>query len=208
MIDEKEFIEVWNNNTSLDDVMKRFSIKSRSQIYRKVDSLGLYYKKNPKHPQNIKRNFSKEFIKLWNGKSSLEEIQNYFNISSHSQIYKIVNNLRLYRKKDLKHPYNKYLNKRIKRLYWKGYSIQSIANILKIGHDSVHKRLIKMNIDRRSCHQRNVLYNPNKQIQSPYSIYQIRKYIKEHINSKSINRIAKDLSVDRSTIDIRVKAMS
>ena len=71
----------------------------------------------------------------------------------------------------------------------------------------MHKRLIKLNVKRRSCHNRNVLYNENKQIKSPYTNKEIIEYIKLHYPKKSINLIAKELKCDNSTIRIRVKAL-
>ncbi len=149
----------------------------------------------------------KLFIEFWNSEITSKELMELFKFSSEAQLYRTVKKLGLLGKRDLNHPYNIKLNSQIKELYEKGYSIESISKKFKIDRDGVHKRLIKLNIKRRSCHERNVLYNENKQIKSPYSNKEIIEYIKLHYPKKSINFIAKELKCDNSTISIRVKAL-
>lgn len=149
----------------------------------------------------------KLFIEFWNSEITPKELINLFKFSSEAQLYRNVKKLGLYGKRDPNHPYNIKLNSQIKELYEKGYYIESIAKKLKIDRDSVHKRLIKLNVKRRSCHERNVIYNENTQIKSPYSNKEIIEYIKLHYPKKSINLIAKELECDNSTIRIRVKAL-
>lgn len=149
----------------------------------------------------------KLFVEFWNSEITPKELIKLFNFSSEAQLYRAVKKLGLLGKRDLNHPYNIKLNSQIKELYEKGYSIESIAKNLKIDRDSVHKRLIKLNVKRRSCHERNVIYNENTQIKSPYTNKEIIEYIKLYYPKKSVNLIAKELKCDNSTIRIRVKAL-
>ena len=147
------------------------------------------------------------FIEFWNSEVPAKEIKILFKISSDSKLYKYVKKLGLVGKRDLNHPYNLKLNSKIKNLYEKGYSIESISEKIKIDRDGVHKRLIKMNVKRRSCHERNVIYNENKQIKSNYTNKEIIQYIILNYHKKSINWIAKELKCDNSTIKRRIKVL-
>lgn len=207
-ITDTQFMKWWNSNLPLSKIMKRCETKSRSQIYRRVDRLNLYYKKDVLHPSNSQEYFKKRFIKLWNSDLSLEEVKFKLGIKSHSCIYRYVKKFNLYNKRDARHPYNQTMSYRIRQKYIAGDTIEEISNDLGVCRDYVHLRLIKAGVKRRKfSEKKSVLEKASNCLNSPFSNEEIIDYIKYNYPILTINKIAEDMKCDRSTIQLRINAL-
>jgi len=152
----------------------------------------------------------KDFIKMWNGKHKKEEIARCFNMSIPT-VKRLRRRLKLIPKNDYKnHPYQKKLNKRIKKLYYKGYSTISISKIKKICDESVRRRLKHMNVNLRGRHERNVLYNSyTAGAKHNHSPNFLRKIIKElYGDGTPVKYIAEQIGIDKCSVIRRIKAMN
>src|SRR6056297_2926354 len=110
----------------------------------------------------IKTEFQKEeFIELWNSKATPTEISKQLNMSVKC-IYKYVKRFNLIKKRDLNHPHQKTITKRISKMYHKGYSMENIARITKLSTNTIFSRLKHNRVESRPVNVRNNLWNPNK----------------------------------------------
>lgn len=152
----------------------------------------------------------KRFIKMWNGKYKKEEIAQHFNMSIPT-VKRLARKLKVIPKNDYKnHPYQKKLKKKIRVLYYKGYSTISIARIKNVSDETVRRRLQRMNITLRERHEKNVLYNSyTANAKHNYSPTFLRTKIKELYEKGLPSKyIAKQLRIDEDVVMGRIKAMN
>ena len=147
-----------------------------------------------------------EFIKMWNNqtkKGALREMAKHFKIST-ALVYRIRKRL------DLpewdKTVGRRKFEKRIMKLYSKGYSTERIAKIVKMHSQGVNMILRSRNVELKPQHCTDPLFFKVKNYKG--SMTQLLKIIKEKYETgMSAAQISKEIGIDQGTVCTKLKAM-
>ena len=150
------------------------------------------------------------FVKMWNSRHKKQDIADYFGVSIPT-VKRVAKRLQLPKKNDYKnHPYLSHLDKRIKKMYLKGYSTLSIAKAKKINDETVRNHLRRMGIQLRPNGTKNVLYNEYGKNCRKHNLTptQLRDTVKKlHEQGYWPYQIAQATGADKETVMRRIRAM-